>query len=58
MVNDYQWAEGIELMKQSLPLNPNDAELLALYGRHSGMMNREGTEAILDRAFRLELFGI
>ena len=58
IVNDYQWAEGMELMKQSLTLNPNDAELLAVYGMHLGMMNMEGTDAILERAFRLDPFGI
>lgn len=58
IVNDYQWAEGLELMKKSLDLNPNDAELLAVYGMHLGMMNMEGADAVLDRAFRLDPFGI
>ncbi|MCB1702821.1 MAG: winged helix-turn-helix domain-containing protein [Halioglobus sp.] len=57
MVAEYQWAEGMELIRQSLAVNPNDAELLSVYALHLAMMNLEGADEVLYRAFRLDPFG-
>jgi TolB-like protein/DNA-binding winged helix-turn-helix (wHTH) protein/Tfp pilus assembly protein PilF len=57
IVNDYKWAEGMQLMKQSLARNPNDAELLSVYANHLAFMQLEGADEILYRAFRLDPFG-
>lgn len=53
MVNDFNWTEGMQLMEQSLDLNPNDAELLSTYGFYLDTMRLEGAEEVLRRAYRL-----
>jgi len=58
MHNDFKWAEGMELLKQSLAHNPNDAAMLSVYGLYMRLMRIEGSEAVLDRAYRLDPFGI
>jgi len=58
IVNDYKWVEGMRLIKQSLDQNPNDAELLSVYAMYLDMMQMEGADEALDRAFRLDPFGI
>jgi TolB-like protein/DNA-binding winged helix-turn-helix (wHTH) protein len=57
IANDYKWAEGMRLMEQSLDQNPNDAELLSVYGMHLAFMSKEGADEVLYRAFRLDPFG-
>ena len=57
IVNDYQWEEGMRLMKQSIAQNPSDAELLAVYALHLNIMHMEGAEEMLYRAFHLDPFG-
>lgn len=58
MCNDYKWAEGMQLLKQSLARNPNDAEILSTYGFNMYMMQIEGADEVLDRAYRLDPFGL
>ncbi len=55
--NDFKWAEGMELLKRSVTLNPNNADQLSNYGIYLQRMNMEGSEAVLDRAFRLDPYG-
>jgi hypothetical protein len=55
---DFKWAEGMQLLKQSLAWSPNDAALLSVYGSHMKTMQIEGADEVLDRAFRLDPFGI
>jgi TolB-like protein len=57
MLNDFKWAEGLQLMKQSLAINPNDAAILSRYGIYMEKMNLKGSEEILERAFQLDPFG-
>jgi TolB-like protein/DNA-binding winged helix-turn-helix (wHTH) protein/cytochrome c-type biogenesis protein CcmH/NrfG len=56
--NDYKWAEGMQLMEQSLALNPNDAALLAVYGTRMHSLQMEGADEVLERAYRLDPFGL
>jgi len=56
--NDFMWTEGMDLLRQSITLNPNDALLLSNYGIYLDRMNMEGSEAILKRAFRLDPYGL
>jgi TolB-like protein len=56
--NDFMWTEGMDLLRQSITLNPNDASLLGNYGIYLDRMNMEGSEAILKRAFRLDPYGL
>jgi TolB-like protein/Tfp pilus assembly protein PilF len=58
MLNDFNWAEGLQLMKQSLAINPSDAAILSRYGLYMEKMNLEGSEEILERAFHLDPFGV
>jgi TolB-like protein/DNA-binding winged helix-turn-helix (wHTH) protein len=57
ILNDFQWAEGLRLMKQSLEINPNDAAIMARYGIWMEKMNLAGSQEILERAFRLDPLG-
>ncbi len=57
MLNDYQWSEGMQLIKQSLTHNPNDAALLSVYGILMEVMQIEGAREVLEKAFRLDPFG-
>lgn len=57
IASDYQWAQGMRLMEQSLARNPNDAELLSIYAQHLRSMKIAGADEYLDRAFRLDPFG-
>jgi adenylate cyclase len=56
MANDYKWAEGMRLIKQSLTQNPNDAQLQALYAMCLNMMQIEGADEALDKACHLNPF--
>ena len=58
ILNDYQWAEGMRLIKQSLAKNPNDAALLSVYGLFMGIMRIEGSDEFVERAYRLNPFGM
>ncbi len=58
ILNDYQWAEGMGLIKQSLARNPNNAALLSAYGVLMRMMRIEGAEEMVERAYRLDPFGM
>jgi tetratricopeptide (TPR) repeat protein len=57
MLNDFKWAEGMQLLKESIALNPNDAALLAVYGFYTDIMQLEGAHEVLERAYRLDPFG-
>ncbi len=57
IANDYRWAEGLDLIRQSLASNPNDAELLSVYGLLLEFMHFEGAEEVMYRAFRLDPLG-
>jgi TolB-like protein/DNA-binding winged helix-turn-helix (wHTH) protein/Tfp pilus assembly protein PilF len=54
IVSEFRWAEGMQMMEASLARNPNDAELLAVYGSHLGFMGMDGAEDTLYAAFRLD----
>lgn len=56
MVNDFNWAEGMRLLEESLAQNPNDANLLAVYGFYMSIMQLEGAGEVLERAYRLDPF--
>jgi TolB-like protein/DNA-binding winged helix-turn-helix (wHTH) protein len=56
MVNDFKWAEGMQLMQQSLAMNPNDARLMAAYGFYLDTLQLEGADEVLERAYRLDPF--
>ncbi len=58
ILNDFKWAEGMQLLKQSLARNPNDAALLSVYGMSMENLRIEGSDEVLERAFRLDPFGI
>jgi hypothetical protein len=58
LLNDFDWAEGIRLMAQSVALNPNDAAILARYGIFMEKMQLEGSGQVLERAFQLDPFGM
>jgi len=58
MLNDFKWAEGLELMEQSLAKNPNNAALLAVYGFYLDTMHLDGAEQVLESAYRLDPLGI
>ena len=53
MCNDFKWAEGMQLIQQSLTQNPSNAVLLAIYGVYLDLMNIKGADKVIDRAFRL-----
>jgi len=53
MCNDFKWAEGMQLIQQSLTQNPSNAVLLAIYGVYLDLMNIKGADTVIDRAFRL-----
>jgi TolB-like protein/DNA-binding winged helix-turn-helix (wHTH) protein len=56
--SEYRWTEGMQLLKRSLELNPNDAGLLSVYGSLMKTMQMEGADDVLNRAYRLDPFGI
>jgi TolB-like protein/DNA-binding winged helix-turn-helix (wHTH) protein/Flp pilus assembly protein TadD len=58
MQNDYQWVEGMRMMEKSLARNPNDAALLAAYGWYLDSMQLNGADEVVQRAFRLDPYGI
>jgi tetratricopeptide (TPR) repeat protein len=58
MVNDFKWAEGMQLMKKSLRQEPNNAELLAVYGFYLDTLKLEGAAEVLERAYRLDPFSM
>lgn len=47
----YEWDEGLRLMKLSLAINPQDAQLLSFYGFLLANMKREEGDAILEKAY-------
>ena len=57
IMNDFKWGEGLQLLKQAAEINPNNASLLARYGIWLKRLKREGSEGLLQRAFRLDPFG-
>lgn len=58
MQNDFKWAEGMQLLEQSLARNPNDAEILGVYGFYLDTMHLEGAGEVLERAYRLDPFSL
>ena len=58
MINDFKWAQGLQMMEQALARNPNDAELLSAYGFYLDTMHLEGAGEVLERAYRLDPFSI
>ncbi len=58
MYNDFKWAEGMQLIQQSLAQNSNNVELLSIYGMYLDHMKIEGAGEVIDRAFRLSPFDV
>jgi TolB-like protein/DNA-binding winged helix-turn-helix (wHTH) protein len=58
MQNDFQWAEGMRLLEQGVTMNPNDAEMLSVYGFYLDTMHLPGAGEVLERAYRLDPFKI
>lgn len=58
MYNDFKWAEGMQLIQQSLTQNPNNVVLLSIYGLYLDIMKIEGADKVIDRAFRLNPFDV
>jgi TolB-like protein/Flp pilus assembly protein TadD len=58
MYGDFKWAEGMQLIQQSLARNSNDVELLSIYGMYLDHMKIEGAGEVIDRAFRLSPFDV
>jgi TolB-like protein len=56
--NDFNWAEGMQLIQQSLARNSNEVELLSIYGMYLDHMKIEGAGEVIDRAFRLSPFDV
>ncbi len=56
--HEFNWAEGMQLLRQSIERNPNDAELLSVYGSYLDVMNKKNADEVLDRAYRLDPFNI
>jgi tetratricopeptide (TPR) repeat protein len=57
IMNDFKWGEGLQLLKQAVDISPNNANLLARYGIWLKRLKQEGSEGLLQRAFRLDPFG-
>lgn len=57
MSNDFKWEEGMRLLKESLTLSPNNANLLAAYGFYLDLMQMEGAGEVAERAYRLDPLG-
>jgi adenylate cyclase len=58
MYNEFKWAEGMQLIQQSLTQNPNNVVLLSIYGLYLDLMKIEGADKVIDRAFRLNPFDV
>jgi TolB-like protein/Flp pilus assembly protein TadD len=58
MYNDFKWAEGMQLIQQSLTQNPNNVVLLSIYGLYLDLMKIKGADKVIDRAFRLNPFDV
>ena len=58
MLNDFKWTEGMRLLERSLELNPNNADLLAVYGFYLENMQLPGAAEVLERAYRLDPFSL
>jgi len=54
MANDFKWEEGMQLLKDAVARNPNDATLLSVYGFYMNVMHMEGAGEVLEKAFRLD----
>jgi len=57
MQNDFDWAEGLRLLKHSIDINPNNAAMLSRYGTRLARMGLEGSAEYLERALILDPFG-
>jgi len=55
--NDFKWVEGLQMIKRSVDLNPNNAAMLSRYGAWLKRLRLDGSEEILERAFHLDPFG-
>lgn len=53
MLQEYKWKEGAELMKQSVALNPLDAQIQVLYGWFLSNTRQPEATAVLEKAYRL-----
>ncbi len=58
MYNDFNWSGGMQLIQDSLSMNPNNVVLLAVYGLYLDTMKIAGAEKVIDRAFRLNPFDV
>lgn len=58
MQNNFKWAEGMRLLEQAVARNPNDADLLSVYGFYLDTMHLKGAGEVLERAHRLDPFSI
>jgi TolB-like protein/Flp pilus assembly protein TadD len=56
--HEFKWAEGMQLIRESLARNPNDAALLSTQGGLLKAMGMDGADEALNRAYRLDPFSI
>lgn len=58
MENDFKWAEGMEMLEHAVAHSPNNPTLLAIYGHYLGVMGLPGADEIVNKAYRLDPFGV
>jgi tetratricopeptide (TPR) repeat protein len=56
MLQEFRWKEGAALMKESVALNPYDAEIQATYGSFLLYMGQQEAASTIERAYRLSPF--
>ena len=52
----YEWNEGLRLLARSVEINPQDAEVLALYGLWLDHTDHPDASSVLERAYLLNPF--
>ncbi|MDP7594398.1 MAG: TIR domain-containing protein [Pseudomonadales bacterium] len=56
--HEYQWNEGLQLLQQSVAMNPQDARLQAMYGWILYFTNHPDAATVLERAYLLNPFDL
>lgn len=58
MQNDFRWEEGLELIRQSIEINPNNAAMVSRYAARLERLKLEGAAKFMQRALELDPFGV
>lgn len=56
--HEYQWHEGLQLLEQSVTMNPQDAQVLSIYGYLLYVTGHPDATSVLEKAYLLNPFGI